>query len=285
MTQHLIVQSPALSVGQVERLAALAHAQGVHRLTTCAARLLDVPADQGIAREVTEYAMGQHIDTAWVPADRTLASCKLLALDMDSTLINIECIDELADMAGRKTEVAAITKATMRGEITDFADSLRQRVALLAGLPAAALERVYTERLRLNLGAETLVSSARAAGLKVLLVSGGFTFFTQNLAERLNLDAAYANELVIDAQGRLTGEVEGRILDAAAKQVYLQALADSLGAHREEIIAIGDGANDLKMLGAAGWSVAYRAKPIVRAQTRYTLNVSGLDAVLNWFDA
>ena len=139
--------------------------------------------------------------------------------------------------------------------------------------------------MRLNLGAETLVSSARAAGLKVLLVSGGFTFFTRRLADRLSLDAAYANELVIDAQGRLTGEIEGRILDATAKQIYLQELADSLGAQREEIIAIGDGANDLKMLSAAGWSVAYRAKPVVRARTRYALNVSGLDAVLNWFDA
>ena len=142
MTQHLIVQSPALHVGHIEMLAALAQAQGVHRLTTCAARLVDVSTDLGVACEVAEYALGQHIDTAWVPAARTLASCKLLALDMDSTLINIECIDELADMAGRKTAVAAITEATMRGEINDFADSLRQRVALLAGLPAAALECV-----------------------------------------------------------------------------------------------------------------------------------------------
>ena len=171
----------------------------------------------------------------------------------------------------------------MRGEITDFADSLRRRVQLLEGLPVTALETVYAERLRLNPGADSLITSARAAGLKVLLVSGGFTFFTSRLKERLGLDAAHANELVV-ANGVLTGEVKGRILDAAAKQAYLLDMARELDASAEHIIAIGDGANDLKMLSEAGWSVAYRAKPIVRSQTRYALNVTGLDGVLNWFD-
>lgn len=283
MTQNLIVQSPALVAEQVEMIAALAQAQGVHRITACAARLMDVAADSQSLGEVAEYAATNKIDYALVPAGRSLSSCKILAMDMDSTLINIECIDELADIAGKKREVSAITEAAMRGEITDFADSLRRRVALLEGLPAIALEQVYEQRLRLNPGAETLVASAQAAGLSVLLVSGGFTFFTSRLQQRLGLTAAYANELEIK-DGKLTGRVNGRILDAAAKQVYLQELAAELGAEKDEIIAIGDGANDLKMLGDAGWAVAYRAKPLVRSQTRYALNVSGLDGVLNWFE-
>lgn len=283
MTMNLIVQSPALAAEQVEMLAALAQAQGVHRMSACAARLMNVANDADAAAEVQAYAAANAIDIALVAPGQALSSCKLLAMDMDSTLINIECIDELADIAGKKKEVSAITEAAMRGEITDFADSLRRRVKLLEGLPAQALEQVYTERLRLNPGAETLITSAKAAGLTVLLVSGGFTFFTSRLQERLGLHAAYANELVVE-NGLLTGEVKGRILDAAAKQAYVLELARDLGARPEQIIAIGDGANDLKMLGEAGWSVAYRAKPVVRSQTRYALNVTGLDGVLNWFE-
>jgi phosphoserine phosphatase len=205
-------------------------------------------------------------------------------MDMDSTLINIECIDELADIAGVKPQVAAITEAAMRGEITDFSDSLRRRVALLKGLSVNALQRVFDERLRLNPGAENLLASAKAAGIKTLLVSGGFTFFTERLRERLQLDAAYANTLSVQ-DGKLTGQVDGRILDAAAKQTYLKAFALEHGADTSEIIAIGDGANDLKMLAEAGFSVAYHAKPVVRVQTRFALNVSGLDGVLNWFES
>src|SRR5690606_14459649 len=159
------------------------------------------------------------------------SECKILAMDMDSTLINIECIDEIADMAGRKAEVAAITEAAMRGEITDFAESLRRRVALLEGVAATELERVYNERLRLNAGAERLIESARAAGLKTLLVSGGFTLFTQKLQERLNLDETHANVLEIK-NGLLTGKVLGSIVDAQGKADRVNDLARRLGAGR-----------------------------------------------------
>jgi len=153
----------------------------------------------------------------------------------------------------------------------------------LKGLSAEVLHQVYNQKLRLNPGAEQLVSTARQAGIKVLLVSGGFTFFTEKLKARLSLDAAHAN--VLDQEdGRLTGKVNGRILDAQGKADTLAAFAQALGAQTQQIIAIGDGANDLKMLGLAGYSVAYRAKPVVRAQANYALNFAGLDGVLNWFE-
>lgn len=171
----------------------------------------------------------------------------------------------------------------MRGEITDFAESLRRRVALLEGVPATALEQVYEERLRLNAGAETLIQAAKKAGLKILLVSGGFTFFTEKLKQRLGLDQAHAN-LLETANGVLTGKVLGDIVDAQGKAQRLQDLARETDAQAHQIIALGDGANDLKMLALADYSVAYRAKPVVRAQANFALNVSGLDAVLNWFD-
>lgn len=282
-THHLVIQSPGLSPAHAEHLAAIAQAQGVARITATAARLLDVNHDQDTRTQVSAWAEQNHVDIAFMPGGSTLANCKVLAMDMDSTLINIECIDEIADIVGVKPKVAEITEAAMRGEIKDFSDSLIRRVALLQGAPASALERVYTERLRLNPGAEQLVATAKAAGIKILLVSGGFTFFTQRLHERLELDSAYANTLEI-VDGILTGRVEGRILDADAKADYLRKFAQEHGATSEQIIAVGDGANDLKMLGMANYSVAYHAKPIVRQQTRYALNTSGLDGILNWFE-
>jgi len=280
---HLVIQSPALNAAQTEQLAALAQAQGVMQLGATAARLLDVGQDDALRAQVTAWGEQHGVDTAFMPAGARLSQCKILAMDMDSTLINIECIDEIAGVAGVKPKVAEITEAAMRGEIKDFAESLRRRVALLAGTPAAALEQVYADKLRLNPGAERLVSTARAAGLKVLLVSGGFTFFTERLRQRLQLDSAHANTLEIH-DGVLTGKVLGDILDADTKLAHLRAFAQAHGATPEQTIALGDGANDLKMLGAARYAVAYRAKPIVRQQTPYALNVTGLDGVLNWFE-
>ena len=283
-THHLVVQSPALTVDQAEQLAALAQAQGVARISATAARLLDVQHDDATRAEVRAWGESKGIDAAFLPAGLKLSSCKVLAMDMDSTLINIECIDEIAGVAGVKDKVSEITEAAMRGEIKDFSESLRRRVALLKGVPAEALEQVYAEKLRLNPGAERLIGTAQAAGIKVLLVSGGFTFSTDRLRERLKLDIAHANTLEID-NGVLTGRVLGDILDADAKAVYLREFARQHDATKEQTIAMGDGANDLKMLGAAGFPVAYHAKPLVREQTRYALNVSGLDGVLNWFES
>jgi len=206
---------------------------------------------------------------------------RLLAIDMDSTLITIECIDEVADLAGVKAEVSAITAAAMSGEL-DYAQSLRRRVGLLRGLDQAALARVYDERLRLSPGAETLLAAMRGVGVKTLLVSGGFSYFAERLNTRLGLDYATSNVLEIEG-GRLSGRVIGNIVDAQGKAAKLRALRDELGIERAAIIAIGDGANDLAMMAEAGVSIAYRAKPVVRSKADYALDHAGLDGVLNLF--
>jgi len=205
---------------------------------------------------------------------------KAIAFDMDSTLINIECIDEIADAAGKKAEVAAITEAAMRGEITDFCDSLRRRVALLKGVPAQALQTVLDERLQLNPGAQALMQAARSAGLKTLLVSGGFTFFADQVKARLHMDEAHSNTLGI-SQGLLTGEVIGPIVDGQAKRQHLLDLCQRMGCEPSQAIAVGDGANDLPMMGAAGLSVAYHAKPKVREQAMVSIQSGGLDRLLD----
>ena len=207
----------------------------------------------------------------------------LIALDMDSTLINIECVDEIADAAGRKAEVAAITEAAMRGEIADYKDSLRRRVALLAGVPVTALEAVYRDRLRLNPGAETLLRACQAAGLKTLLVSGGFTFFTDRIRDRLGFDFTRSNVLeVTDGKlsGRMVDQPWGDICDGAEKRRMLLQTCEHLGLAPREAIAIGDGANDLPMMGEAGLSVAYHAKPKVREQAMVAIDEGGLDRLL-----
>lgn len=217
-----------------------------------------------------------------------LSNFKLIAFDMDSTLINIECIDEIADAAGRKAEVAAITEAAMRGEITDFKDSLRRRLALLEGVSVASMEAVYTQRLQINPGAKELIDACKAAGMKVLLVSGGFTFFADRVQERLGIDFVKANVLEVK-DGKLTGKLVmqpwGEICDGEEKRRTVQLTCESLGITPRQAIAMGDGANDLPMMkacaDAGGLSVAYHAKPKVRAQAMVAINTGGLDRLLD----
>ncbi len=212
-----------------------------------------------------------------------LADFKLVAFDMDSTLISIECVDEIADIVGRKAEVAAITEAAMRGEIADYKDSLRRRVALLAGAPESALQRVYDERLQLNPGVETFVRACQAAGLKTLLISGGFTYFSERIRHRLGLDFARANTLGV-AGGRLTGTLFDRpwgdIVDGAEKRRVLLEVAELMGIEPAQAIAVGDGANDLPMMKAAGLSIAYHPKPAVAAEAMISISEGGLDRAL-----
>lgn len=212
-----------------------------------------------------------------------LKQFKVIAFDMDSTLINIECIDEVADAAGKKTEVAAITEAAMRGEITDFTESLRRRLALLKGISVAHLEAVYNERLQLNPGAEILLDACRAAGLYTVLVSGGFTFFASRVQRRLKIDFARSNQLeIIDSvlTGQLVSQDWGTICDGDMKKQTLQMICAKAGCLTTDAIAVGDGANDLPMMSVAGLSVAYHAKETVRHQADVCINAGGLDALL-----
>ena len=217
-----------------------------------------------------------------------LSQYRLVAFDMDSTLINIECVDEIADVAGRRAEVAAITEAAMRGEITDYKDSLRRRVALLKGVPEAALAEVYERRLQLNPGVERFVAALQAAGLKTLLVSGGFTYFSERIRHRLGLDFARANMLAIEA-GHLTGTLVDRpwgdICDGNEKRRVVVEVCDLMGIPPSQAIAVGDGANDLPMMSVAGLSICYHGKPAVREQAMISIEAGGMDRALDLLHA
>jgi phosphoserine phosphatase len=270
---NLVLQSPSLTHAQLARKFA-----DFEQVAPKAFRVFQVEKSPAVAAWCEE----RHIDCAWVPEGRKFADLKLLAMDMDSTLITIECIDELGDLAGRKMEVAAITAQAMRGEL-DYPASLRKRVSLLKGLDEKALLKVYEERLRLTSGAEALLAACKKHGVKLLLVSGGFTFFTDRLKERLGIDYTISN--VLEARdGKLTGELVGGIVDADAKARKFLEVTSLLKIQKHESVAIGDGANDLKMMAQAGLSVAFHAKPVVRAQADCALTWSGLDGVLNLFE-
>jgi phosphoserine phosphatase len=213
----------------------------------------------------------------------SLSQFKLIAFDMDSTLINIECVDEIADAAGRKAEVAAITEAAMRGDIADYKESLRQRVALLQGVSSQHMQQVLTQRLQLNPGAAHLVKACKSAGMKVLLVSGGFTYFTDHVRDVLGIDWTRSNVLEVDnglLTGRMLDQDWGDICDGEEKRKTLLQTCQHMGIQPSQAIAMGDGANDLPMMAAAGLSVAYHAKPKVREQAMVAINEGGLDRLL-----
>ncbi|RTL49465.1 MAG: phosphoserine phosphatase SerB [Rhodocyclaceae bacterium] len=277
---HLIIQGAApISALHIEKLTRLSRARKMEPLSPQAVRLTGAQPFDDLARLCQEA----ELDYAFMPEGLKLTDMKVFITDMDSTLIDIECIDEIADMNGFKAEVATITEAAMRGEL-DFAESLRARVKLLEGLEESALSRVYEERLGLNPGAERLLAGLKAAGITTALVSGGFTFFTEKLKTRLGFDHAWANVLEI-RDGKLTGQVLGEIVDARAKATRLAELCAARNAGRDQAIAIGDGANDIEMLMNARIGIAYRAKPIVREAAACALNHAGLDGILNLFES
>ena len=283
---NLVVFAEDVDSIVLKNVAKLTGARAIEQITPRSFRLIAAQAHPDLAK----ICAAGGLDHAWLSAGRQLRDFGLFVTDMDSTLINIECIDEIADMQGLKAEVAEITEAAMEGRI-DFRESLTRRVSLLAGLSEQALGEVFTHRLQLNPGAEKLVAAMQAAGLKVLLVSGGFTFFTDRIKARLGLDFARSNVLEVEAgptcgtlTGRMVDQTWGDICDGAEKRRTLLEVASLLGVSPAQCMAIGDGANDLPMMhacsDAGGLSVAYHAKPAVREQARVAINEGGLDRLL-----
>ncbi|MNK04453.1 Phosphoserine phosphatase [compost metagenome] len=279
---NLILQGLNTQRHIVEQIAGLARPRSIVAIGEHAYRCLDISYNDEVKSQIDIAAWAAKLDYAFIER-RPLSDFKLVAMDMDSTLITIECIDEIADMQGLKPQVAEITEAAMRGEL-EFKESLTRRVALLKGLDANALQRVYDERLQLSPGAETMLAAMQAAGMKSLLVSGGFTYFTDRMQQRLQLDYTHSNQLEI-VDGKLTGKVIGGIVDGEEKKATVERVCREMGISPKQSIVMGDGANDLKMMGIAGLSVAFRAKPVVRAQADIALNFVGLDGVLNLFHA
>ena len=282
--KDLVIQGPKLSPEALDTFKVVCLPERI-TLYTRAARCVAVRDDAETRKAVQGLSDFWKLDSAFVDPRLRLSDFRLLALDMDSTLVNIETLDEVAAYAGKGGRIAAITDAAMRGEV-DYKESLRRRVSLLAGVEATLLARVHDEKLALNDGAQRLVSECRNAGLKTLLATGGFTFFTERLKAKLNIDYTRSNELEI-ADGHLSGKVTGpnggEIIDAEGKAQAVRDVCAEIGCATAKTIVIGDGANDVKMMQLGGISVAYRAKPVVREQATYALDHSGLDGVLNWF--
>lgn len=279
---NLILQGPQADPSALPKISALIQAARTVPLAENVWRCEDVIYSNASKGELDPICFAARLDYTFIEPGRKLSDFKLLVMDMDSTLITIECIDEIADMQGLKPQVSEITESAMRGEI-DFRQSLTKRVALLKGLDASALQRVYDERLRLSPGAVTMLDAVKKAGLKTLLVSGGFTFFTDRMKVRLGLDYTHSNVLEVKG-GKLTGKVIGTIVDAEEKQATVERVCAELGCKPAQAIVMGDGANDLKMMSIAGLSVAFRAKPVVRAQAHAALNFAGLDGILHLFE-
>ena len=277
--QIIVQKQPALDTETINAISAQLQQAPVEHPAPGLARWRAEPQSPAV---FDDWAERFGVDAANVPNGLRLADFRLLAIDMDSTLVTMETLDEIADMAGLKAEVAAITEAAMRGEIKDFSESLTRRMALLKGVGEDLIERVYQERLHLSPGAEILLAAAKAAGLKTMLVSGGFTHFTERLKERLGFDYAFANQFDI-ANQRLTGRVLGPIVDGAFKARAVQQCCQDIGCPPSQAIAIGDGANDLGMMAVAGLSVGYHAKPVVREKATWSVRKGGLDVVVGWF--
>ncbi|MDT8364817.1 MAG: phosphoserine phosphatase SerB [Nitrosomonas sp.] len=275
---NLIIQGAEIENSDLRTLAKFSGANQIERITGEAFRLLDAKPHP----EIEPLCKETSLDFAFVPPEKKLTDFGLVAMDMDSTLLSIESIDEIADFHGVKAEVSAITQSTMRGEI-NFAESLTRRAALLEGLPESALQHVYDERLRLSPGAKKMLHRMKSVGIRTMVISGGFTFFTDRVKTRLGLDYAFANTLDIQ-NGKLTGLVLGHIIGATGKGEILEQVRNQLGLAKEQVIAIGDGANDLKMLDTAGVGIAFHAKPILQAHATYCINHVGLDGVLNFFE-
>jgi len=271
---YLVIQGLEVETPDLKEIAKLSGSTRIEGIGNNAFRLHDYKTRDGVAA----YCANAKLDFAFVPQPRKLSDFGLVAMDMDSTLITIECIDELADIRGIKSQVTAITASAMRGEI-EYHESLRRRLALLKGLDETALARVYEERLKLSPGAERMLGRLRSLGIKTLLVSSGFSYFTERLKIRLSLDYTLSNTLEMK-NGKLTGKVLGRIVDAQIKAAKLRELRDALRLSREQIIAFGDGANDLAMMAEAGVSIAYHAKPLVREKATYCFDYVGLDGLL-----
>ena len=278
---RLVVQGRAITV---------AHLTHIHRLVGGNTQFMQVgefsyylPTQTSDVATIKTFCTEQKIDCALVPDAQRLSHFGLCVMDMDSTLISIECIDEIADMIQIKPQISAITEAAMRGEL-DFVTSLKARVALLKGLPEEALQRVIDERLKLNPGVQDWIATCKANNIKTMVVSGGFTFFANHVQQLLGLDYAVSNTLEV-VDGKLTGNMMGDIVDADRKAQELVKLRDTLGLKPDQTIAIGDGANDLKMMAVASVGVAYHAKPVVQTQATYALNFNGLDAVAGLFTA